>query len=173
MNNFCFCINLKSGVFFIAALAVFLNLICAYASVRYDTNLAFFFIFIFRFIICVLGFVGIILDNFLYVTIFVNYYLVAVIFDFIVSTFFTISIYFYNLSDYCQVGGYGICMAIYTTLIFLFTLLTVIADIMQVYFYFAILSYYEELREKNNRSGSNNGNGEVSASTYGAVSDQV
>ncbi|CAG8645621.1 15919_t:CDS:2 [Rhizophagus irregularis] len=44
---------------------------------------------------------------------------------------------------------------------------------MQVYFYFAILSYYEKLREKNNRSGSNNGNGEVSASTYGAVSDQV
>uniref|UniRef100_U9SIX9 Uncharacterized protein n=1 Tax=Rhizophagus irregularis (strain DAOM 181602 / DAOM 197198 / MUCL 43194) TaxID=747089 RepID=U9SIX9_RHIID len=43
---------------------------------------------------------------------------------------------------------------------------------MQVYFYFAILSYYEKLREKNNRSGSNNGNGEVSASTYGAVSDQ-
>ncbi|CAB4474691.1 unnamed protein product [Rhizophagus irregularis] len=79
MNNFCFCINLKSGVFFIAALAVFLNLICACASVRYDTNLAFFFIFIFRFIICVLGFVGIILDNFLYVTIFVNYYLVAII----------------------------------------------------------------------------------------------
>ncbi|PKK65158.1 hypothetical protein RhiirC2_715769 [Rhizophagus irregularis] len=72
-----------------------------------------------KFIICVLGFVGIILDNFLYVTIFVNYYLVA------------------------------------------------------VYFYFAILSYYEKLREKNNRSGRNNGNGEVSASTYGAVSDQI
>ncbi|CAB4438941.1 unnamed protein product [Rhizophagus irregularis] len=131
MNNFCFCINLKSGVFFIAALAVFLNLICAYASVRYDTNLAFFFIFIFRFIICVLGFVGIILVN------------------------------FHNPKCIPRLSNSSLI------------LLSIIADIMQVYFYFAILSYYEELREKNNRSGSNNGNGEVSASTYGAVSDQV
>ncbi|RGB32136.1 hypothetical protein C1646_707419 [Rhizophagus diaphanus] len=143
MNNFCFCINLKK---------IFLNLICA--SVSYGTNFAFFFIF--RFIICVLGFIGITLNNFLYVTIFINYYLVAVIIDFI--------------------RGYGICITIYATLRFLFTLLIVIVDIMQVYSCFAILSYYEKLHEKNIRSGSlvsNNGNGEVSASTYGAVSDQV
>ncbi|RGB41311.1 hypothetical protein C1646_739145 [Rhizophagus diaphanus] len=172
MNNFCFCINLKSGVLFIAALAVFLNLFCVTFS--YDTRLAFFYIF--RLIACVLGFIGIILDNILYVTIFVNYYLVAVIIDFLVSIFFTISTFFYSPSNFCRgATNYETCVTIYITLRVLFTLLIVFADIMQVYFCFALLSYYEKLYEKNNRSGrlvSNDGNNEVSASTYGAVSDQ-
>ncbi|PKC09279.1 hypothetical protein RhiirA5_398823 [Rhizophagus irregularis] len=79
-------------------------------------------------------------------------------------------------SDYCQrISNYETCVAIYITLRVLFTLLIVFADIMQVYFCFALFSYYEKLYEKNNRSGrliSNDGNDEVSAPTYGAVSDQ-
>lgn len=74
-------------------------------------------------------------DNFLYVTIFVNYYLVAVIIDFLVTILLTISMFFYSPSDYCQGTGrnYEICVSVYITLRVVFTLLIVFADIMQVF----------------------------------------
>ncbi|CAB4470842.1 unnamed protein product [Rhizophagus irregularis] len=158
MNNFCCCmISILNRVSFLLPLLQFFSIFPVLIA-------------------SVFGFVGIILDNILYFTIFVNYYLVAVIIDILVTTFFTISIFFYSPSDYCQrISNYETCVAIYITLRVLFTLLIVFADIMQVYFCFALFSYYEKLYEKNNRSGrliSNDGNDEVSAPTYGAVSDQ-
>ncbi|GBB92591.1 hypothetical protein RclHR1_20290002 [Rhizophagus clarus] len=103
-------------------------------------------------IACVLGFVGIVLNNILCVTIFVNYYLVAIIIDFLVSTFFIAALFFYSLSDFCPPGqgrDHENCITVVIILRVVFALLIVFTEIMQVYFCFAIWSYYEKLQENN------------------------
>src|SRR4051812_23243561 len=86
-------------------------------------------------------------DNFLCVTIFVNYYLVTVITDSLASIFLIVLWFFYRPSDFCRGTDYEVCVAIFITLRVVLALLVVFADIMQVFndfrgVYFHVYSFY-------------------------------
>jgi len=147
LNEFCFCINLKSGVLFLAALGVFINLIGVISAV----NARFGFYFIFRSVPCVLGFIGVFRDNFIFVTIFIYYYFIAVATELLVTILFSVIMFLFRPTDFCVRNhpiDYESCIRVFISLRILLVVVMAFADIIQVYFSLVIWSYYKKFREE-------------------------